>query len=1030
MRKILILLLVFVAAEGFAQQSALNRDDDVLLRKAMELYDKQQYSASQHYFQLASAKLAGNSERNKIAEYYAALCAVELFNRDAEVLLTQFIYRHPESTLVKQAWFQLGRYFFRERKYSKAEEWFAKVEPEVLSEEEQEEFHFKRGYTNFKVEKFDQALVDFAAIKSGTSAYATTSAYYFAHIHYQNKNYEAALEEFLKLSDDEVFASIVPFYISQIYYMQGKFDSVIGYAQPILDSTRNSKRGPEIGRLIGDSYYNTDRYLDAIPYLELYRDKAPRTRTREDDYQLAFAYFKVNRLPEAILAFQKAVGDQDALGQSAWYHLGWCQLQVGNKKFARGAWQIAAKVDFDPMLKEQALFDYAKLSYELGNDPYDEAVRALQDYINKYPESDRLDEAYSFLSSIYLTTKNYRTALQSLERIKKMTEPLKTAYQRVAFYRALELLNDRNYLESVVHFDLSLKYPLNKEMEADAKYWKADALYRSAEFTASAAAYEEFIYSLSAFNLKKFNRVNYNLGYVYYKLKNYEKAIAWFRKYSSTNGEVDARILNDAQVRVADCFFYQKNYTAAGEYYDKAVLTGLSDVDYSLYQKALTLYVQGKFEPELASLNRLIRDFPDSRYADDAKYEAARVYMLLGRYDEAYAMYEGIQMNHGDSPLAASAKVQMGLIRYNQRRDQDALKIYTEVVDAFPGSEEAKEAQLGIKKIYVDQGNVSAYQDLAKEKGLETMSRTEYDSTAWESAETSYLKGDCEKALQSFGLYLRDFSEGLFSTQALGYQADCQVKSRQPEKAALSYNALLKRPKNKFTATAHQFLGIYERQSNHFTESINHFRELEKVAENSEQAKDARKNIMQLSVKTGDINSASEYATIILKKDKDDSQLVNEANLILGRASLVAGNNDTAMDYFMSIRKLKSEIGAEARYSIALIYHRKGDYKKCEKAIFDLVDEMPSYDHWIARGFILLADNYLKLDNVFQAKQTLQSVIDNHEGAELRNLAIQKMEAINAGNVIPTVTPLPEENIQLNSNPNENNLFDTPENND
>jgi len=1028
MRKLLILLLVLLAAEGFAQQSALNRDEDEQLRKAMELYDKQQYSASQHYYQSYAANQNDHSERKKIAEYYAALCAVELFNRDAEVLLTQFIYRHPESTLVKQAWFQLGKYFFRERKYSKAEEWFAKVEPEVLSEEEQEEFHFKRGYTNFKVDNYDQALVDFAAIKSGKSAYATTAAYYYAHIQYQNKNYEAALEDFKKLSDDEVFASIVPFYISQIYYLQGKFDSVIGYAQPILDSTRNNKRGPEIARLIGDSYYNTNRYGEAIPYLELYRDKAPRSRTREDDYQLAFAYFKTNKLPEAILAFQKAIGDQDALGQSAWYHLGWCQLQVGNKKFARNAWQEAAKVDFDLILKEQALFDYAKLSYELGNDPYDEAVRALQDYINKYPESDRLDEAYTFLSSIYLTTKNYRTALLSLERIKKLTEPLKTAYQRVAFYRGIELLNDRSYLDAIIHFDLSLKYPINKDLEADAKYWKADALFRGAEFTASAKAYEEFVYSLSAFNLKKFNRVNYNLGYVYYKLKNYDKAITWYRKYTSANGEVDARILNDAQVRVADCFFYLKNYAAAGEYYDKAVQTGLADVDYSLFQKALTLYVQGKFEAELLGLNRLIRDFPDSRYADDAKYEAARVYMLLGRYDEAFAMYQGIQLNHGDSPLAPSAKVQMGLIRYNQQRDQEALKIYTDVVDAFPGSEEAKEAQLGIKKIYVDQGNVSAYQDLAQEKGLEIMSRTEYDSTAWEAAEGTYLKGDCEKALQSFGLYLRDFSEGLFSTQALGYQADCQVKTKQNEKAALTYNAILRRPKNKFTAIAHQFLGIYERQSNHYSESINHFRELEKVAENNEQAKDARKNIMQLSAKTGDINSAAEYAIMVLKKDKDDSQLVNEANLILGRANLIAGTNDVAMDYFSAIRKVKSEIGAEARYSIALIYHRKGDYKKCEKAIFELVEEMPSYDHWLARGFILLADNYLKLDNVFQAKQTLQSVIDNHEGVELRNLAIQKLEAINAGIITPTITPLEEENIQLNSNPNENNLFDSPEN--
>lgn len=40
---------------------------------------------------------------------------------------------------------------------------------------------------------------------------------------------------------------------------------------------------------------------------------------------------------------------------------------------------------------------------------------------------------------------------------------------------------------------------------------------------------------------------------------------------------------------------------------------------------------------------------------------------------------------------------------------------------------------------------------------------------------------------------------------------------------------------------------------------------------------------------------------------------------------------------------------------------------------------MPSYDYWIGKSFILLADNYVALKDTFQAKQTLQSLIDNFE---------------------------------------------------
>ena len=55
---------------------------------------------------------------------------------------------------------------------------------------------------------------------------------------------------------------------------------------------------------------------------------------------------------------------------------------------------------------------------------------------------------------------------------------------------------------------------------------------------------------------------------------------------------------------------------------------------------------------------------------------------------------------------------------------------------------------------------------------------------------------------------------------------------------------------------------------------------------------------------------------------------------------------------------------------------------------------MPSYDIWLTKGFILLADNYLKQGNTFQAKRTLQSVIDNHEEDALSEQARRKLDAI------------------------------------
>src|SRR5690606_15930385 len=69
--------------------------------------------------------------------------------------------------------------------------------------------------------------------------------------------------------------------------------------------------------------------------------------------------------------------------------------------------------------------------------------------------------------------------------------------------------------------------------------------------------------------------------------------------------------------------------------------------------------------------------------------------------------------------------------------------------------------------------------------------------------------------------------------------------------------------------------------------------------------------------------------------------------------------------------------GAEAAYGMAYTRYLQQRYKDAEQAVFSLVKKYPSYDHWKAKGFILLGDVYVGLGDLFQAKATLQSVVDH-----------------------------------------------------
>lgn len=87
----------------------------------------------------------------------------------------------------------------------------------------------------------------------------------------------------------------------------------------------------------------------------------------------------------------------------------------------------------------------------------------------------------------------------------------------------------------------------------------------------------------------------------------------------------------------------------------------------------------------------------------------------------------------------------------------------------------------------------------------------------------------------------------------------------------------------------------------------------------------------------------------------------------------------------------------EAKYHICEIAYKIEDYKSCEFLIMELVKQKPSYDYWLARGILLLGDNFTAQKDYFNAKHSVESVLDNYDGdkkGEVLAAAVQKLDFI------------------------------------
>lgn len=982
--KHLVNMLVALSFSAFltAQQTDYSTNTEARYRQGLELYNNGKYSAAQEYFdRYLKEHGQENSDLVSNSEFYSAMSSVKLFNNDAESRTLTFLAKNPENPLRNEAIFNLAGYFYQRKSYNKAMDYYSQVESSRLSRDDMSEFYFKSGYCYFLDENYDKARYAFSQIKDVDTKYTTPALYYYSHINYTQGNYETALEGFLRLKDDPNFGPIVPYYLTQIYYKQNKFDEVVKYG-PNLMVNVTEKRAPEVSRIIGESYAQMNLYEEAIPYLEKYMASSTASASREDKYSLAYAYYKTKDYAKAAALFGQITGTESALSQNALYHLADCQLKLNDKNKARMAFSSAAKMDFDPEIQENSLFNSALLTYELDYSPFNEAVQALNEYLDKYPNSKRSDEANNFLVMAYLNAKNYTLALSSIDKIRDKNNEIKKAYQKIAYYRGLELISNGKFTEAADLLTSSTRYgTYDQKLYALSLYWKGEAYYRSSDYRKAIDNYSGFIAQTGIEKLNEHAPALYNLGYCYFSLHEYPDAAIWFNRFTATGYSKHPEIMTDAYNRLGDCSFVQMDYAKAVTYYDMAIKNGKGNTDYALFQKGLALGVSGKDNEKITTLNKIISTNPNSTLKADVMFQMAESYVKLNQTDKALTTYKKLITDYPKSSYVKKSLMGMGLIYFNSNRNNEAIQCYKQVINDYPGTPEAENALIGLKNVYVDMNDVDAYYSYVKGLGVLTSADLiEQDSLSYQAAEKIYMSGDYTRASQSLKNYIQKHPDGRFVLNANFYKGDCNYRVNENEEALQSFNYIIDRPQSRFTEPALLGASRIEFRQKDYQKAAEYYNKLEEVAEVKSNLLEARMGMLKCYSLLEQYDKVTDLADKILLTEKLSPEQERETRFAKAKALLVRDRQVLALDEFKKVAtEVKSVEGAESKFRIAEIYYQRKELQNAEKEISDFANKSTPHQYWMAKSFLLWADIFKDKGDDFQAIQTLQSLIDYYQ---------------------------------------------------
>jgi tetratricopeptide (TPR) repeat protein len=1024
MTRIFFVFFLLFIGTSFAQETEKYASDDALFYRAEELFQKEQYSAAREEFKRYTTLTSNSSSPFYVkARYYEGLSALELFNEDGVKLLVQFLTDYPETIYRNTIYLKLGRFYHQKNKHKETVYWLSKLTKSDVDQENQAEFFFKLGYSHFQIEQFKEARNSFFEVKDTETQYASPATYYYAHIHYQDKSYQTALEHFEKLINDSRFREVVPYYITQIYYLQNNYAKVIEFAPGIIDSIATANLS-EINHLIGDAYYKIGKYDEAVPYLTEYNRQTKTTR--EDDYQLGYALFKSKHYEQAIHFFDKVTRTKDELGQVALYHIGESYIQLENYASARTAFEAASFLGFNTVIQEDALYNTAILSYKLDINPFDEAIEALELYLNRYPNSPKIKDVYQYLVNVYMTTKNYSKALASINRIKEPNVRLKSAYQFVAFNKGVEEYLRSDFKQSIVSFELVSRYPIDVELTAKARYWIADAFYQMKEYENAIKNYRDFLANEGSLMEDLRAESYYNIGYSYFNLEDNVQAIEAFRTFTQQELNPSKVKLVDAYMRIADLYYLSSHkdplkQDAAIENYEKVITTQAGFEDRARFYQAKCYGFKDMRDAQLKSLLDIINNYHQSPYLVKSIYEAGIVTRNQNKDLESIRYFEQIVTDHPSNSLVKDALYEIG-VTYLRISNFDKAESYLNRVLLEYGNDDkmCKYASQKMIEVYQKSGKPNKITQLAVKYPCAGITEDLQDSIYFNTAYDLFLDSNYAGSIPKFKDYLAAYPSGLQKYRAHFFIAQSYYNLDQMDAAYPYYLQVINGNNVSYLETALARVSAYEYNTGSYLDASKHYAQLKNVATLPRRIYAAQLGLMRCHFLLENWNNSLEAAEYVFKSNLAEQSEKLEAQFCIGMSLKNTEKYDDAIEPLTNVISTTSTVlAAQAKYGIAEIFFLKKEYKMSETHIRELLKMKPSYDFWVAKALILQTRNLIQLNDLFQAEHTLNSVIRNYTNETDGILTEAKelmQELLQLKDVPKNINEPAEKIIELNEN--------------
>ena len=400
--------------------------------------------------------------------------------------------------------------------------------------------------------------------------------------------------------------------------------------------------------------------------------------------------------------------------------------------------------------------------------------------------------------------------------------------------------------------------------------------------------------------------------------------------------------------------------------------------DKALFYLAKAQGFNGQLNEKAQTLSKLLKEAPVSKYRMNAQYELARTYMSQLDYDAALTTYQAFLLEFPKSPYLLDVKLDIADIFYKKWDYTKSENAYLEILSSYEQQREVcKKVVMNLIDVYNAQKKPDMAAEVIDRYPCANISTEEKENIFFTPALAAYEDTNFVEAIEKFQIYLNKFPAGRYANETYFYLGNSLLKTKDSSGAISQFEKYLATSITTYAEYAATKTAAYYYVKKNYGKALDYYQKMESVAAKPTSTFEAKLGIMRCSFMEKNYQLAKLNAAFVIENAALTPQLRVEAEYATGLSNYHLKDYEVAKPSLeWLVKNTTTSMGSEAKYLLAEIYFGQQMFDEAETEVKALLKMKPSYNYWVAKGLLIQSKIHISREDLFQAEQTLKSVMD------------------------------------------------------